>query len=325
MGAGETGRGESARRALDARLRPPYHGEGHLQAPVDDGELESSAPMERREMSILDIFWIYFILASLQPILTQKWLESSRLRLLRKIETQRGSRVIALVHRQETMSLLGFPIFRYINIEDSEQVLRAIKLTDPSVPIDLIVHTPGGLVLAARQIAHALKNHPAKVTVFVPHYAMSGGTLIALAADEIVMDPNAVLGPVDPQLGEYPAASILRAVQQKDKNELDDRTLILADISEKAIAQLKACVREILRGKMSDERAEELAALLSTGKWTHDYPLTYEEVKALGLPVSTEMPEEVYAFMELFPQPKQRVPTVQYVPVPVRQRGDRTQ
>ena len=168
-------------------------------------------------MSFGDFIWLFFIFTSLQPMITQKLLEASRLRSLRRLEEQHRSRVIALVHRQETMSLLGFPIMRYINIEDSEQVLRAIKLTDKSVPIDLIVHTPGGLVLAARQIAHALNKHPAKVTVFVPHYAMSGGTFIALAADEIVMDPNAVLGPVDPQLGEYPAASILKAVSQKDK------------------------------------------------------------------------------------------------------------
>jgi ClpP class serine protease len=239
---------------------------------------------------------------------------------LRNLEELRRSRVIALVHRQETMSLLGFPILRYINIEDSEQVLRAINLTDKTVPIDLIVHTPGGLVLAARQIAHALNNHPAKITVFVPHYAMSGGTLIALAADEIVMDPNAVLGPVDPQLGEYPAASILNAVAQKDKNEIDDRTLILADISEKAIRQLRLAVREILIDKLSDARAEEVAEILSTGRWTHDYPLTVNEVRELGLPVSTDIPREVYDFMELFPQPKQRNPSVQYIPAPVRQK-----
>ncbi len=275
-------------------------------------------------MSVFDILWIYFILTSLQPMLTQKWLEVSRMRLLRKLEEARGSRVIALVHRQETMSLLGFPIFRYINIEDSEDVLRAIKLTDKSVPIDLIIHTPGGLVLAARQIANALKNHPAKVTVFVPHYAMSGGTLIALAADEIVMDPNAVLGPVDPQIGEYPAASILKAVGQKDKNRIDDQTLILADVSEKAIRQLKAAVHNILKGKMDDGRADELAETLSTGKWTHDYPLTVDEVKALGLPVTTDMPESVYEFMGLFPQPKQRASSVQYIPVPARQRGERS-
>jgi ClpP class serine protease len=96
-------------------------------------------------MGILDIFWIYLILTTIQPVITQKWLEAARLRLLRKLERSRGSRVIALVHRQETMSLLGFPIFRYINIEDSEEVLRAIKLTDKSVPIDLITHTREGL------------------------------------------------------------------------------------------------------------------------------------------------------------------------------------
>jgi ClpP class serine protease len=276
-------------------------------------------------MNVSDIFWFFFIFTSLQPLITQRLLEASRVRSLRNLEKLRGGRVIALVHRQETMSLLGFPILRYINIEDSEEVLRAIKLTDKTVPIDLIMHTPGGLVLAARQIAHALNNHGAKVTVFVPHYAMSGGTLIALAADEIVMDSNAVLGPVDPQLGDYPAASILKAVAQKNKNRIDDRTLILADISEKAIRQLKEVVCDILRDKLSDGRAEELAEILSTGKWTHDYPLTVEEVQKLGLTVSTDMPQEVYRYMELFPQPKQRVPSVQYIPAPVRQREQRPQ
>src|SRR6195256_715080 len=267
-------------------------------------------------MGIADIFWIYFVLMSLQPVISQRFLEWKRADLLRKLEKQRRCRVIALIHRQETMSLLGFPIVRYINIEDSEEILRAIKLTDPDCPIDLIVHTPGGLVLAAGQIAHALRRHRAKVTVFVPHYAMSGGTLLALAADEIVMDPNAVLGPIDPQLNEYPAASILKAVSQKDKNKIDDQTLILADISEKAIAQLKNTVRNILSERMGQEKAEQLAETLATGKWTHDYALTYQELKELGLPVSTEMPADIYRFMELFPQPKQKVPSVQYIPLP---------
>jgi ClpP class serine protease len=276
-------------------------------------------------MNFGDLFWIFFLLSTLQPVITQKLLEASRVRAMRALEKQRHSRVIALVHRQETMSFLGFPVVRFINIEDSEQILRAIKLTDNNVPIDLIVHTPGGLVLAARQIAHALNNHPAKVTVFVPHYAMSGGTLIALAADEIVIDPNAVLGPVDPQLGEYPAASIIKAVAQKNKNRVDDQTLILADISEKAIQQLKAAVQDILLDKMDDARAAELSETLATGKWTHDYPLMVEEAQRLGLPVSTDMPEEVYEFIKLFPQPKQRVPSVQYIPAPVHQQEQRPQ
>jgi Periplasmic serine proteases (ClpP class) len=141
------------------------------------------------------------------------------------------------------MSLLGIPISRYISIEDSEAILRAIRLTPPEMPIDIILHTPGGLVLATEQIAQALVKHKGKVTVFVPHYAMSGGTMLALASDEIVMDENAVLGPVDPQIGNYPAASILKVVEEKNKDKIDDETLILADVSRKALVQVKDFVK----------------------------------------------------------------------------------
>src|SRR3989442_1223355 len=200
-------------------------------------------------MSAFDLVWIFFVLSALQPMLRQRWLEASRTRLIRELERKRKSRVIALIHRQETMSLLGFPLARYINIEDSEDLLRAIQLTDPDLPIDLILHTPGGLVLAAEQIAHALVAHRAKVTIFVPHYAMSGGTLLALAADEIVMGPHAVLGPLDPQVGQFPAVSIVRTVERKEEKgkDIDDQTLILADVAEKALRQVRGVVEWVLR------------------------------------------------------------------------------
>lgn len=271
-------------------------------------------------MGMTDLLWVFFMIAALQPVLRQKMLEASRLRVLQRFERRRGSRVIALVHRQETMSLLGFPLMRYIDIHDSEEVLRAIKLTDPACPIDLIVHTPGGLVLAAGQIAHALRRHPAKVTVFVPHYAMSGGTLIALAADEIVMDPNAVLGPVDPQVGQSPAASVLAVLEQKKPEDIDDQTLILADVSRKAIAQVRRTVQELLAERMPPDRAAALAETLTAGTWTHDYPITAEEARSLGLPVATEVPDEVYQFMALFPQPTRTRPAVEYIPLPYRSR-----
>jgi ClpP class serine protease len=274
-------------------------------------------------MSILDLFWIFFIVSSLLPAIQKRMLQAARLKLMRQLEQQRGSRVITLIHRQETMALLGFPLFRYIDIDDSEEVLRAVKLTDDEVPIDLILHTPGGLVLASELIAHALCRHPARVTVFVPHYAMSGGTLLALAADEIVMDENAVLGPIDPQLGEYPAVSILKVVEQKSVDEVDDKTLILADVARKAIAQVRARARSILAEHLPEERAQELAQVLSEGRWTHDYPFTVEEAQELGLPVTTEMPEVVYKLMALYRQPAQRRPSVQYIPVPYRPAEDK--
>src|SRR5438270_13932259 len=108
-------------------------------------------------------------------MLQQRLLTYQRARLLLSLQRERGSRVITLIHRQETVSFLGIPLARYIDINDSEEVLRVIHLTPDDLPIDLIVHTPGGLVLAAAQIAHALARHAAPVRVLVPHYAMSGG------------------------------------------------------------------------------------------------------------------------------------------------------
>ncbi len=269
-------------------------------------------------VSILtNLLWLAFLVASLfWPYWRRRQVELERIRHIRQLELARGSRVILLVHRQEALSVLGILFARHITIEDSEQVLRAIRLTPPDLPIDLIVHTPGGLVLAAEQIARALKDHRGRTTVFVPHYAMSGGTLLALAADEIVMDQNAVLGPVDPQIGSYPAASILAATAQKDKDRLDDQTLILADIAEKAMRQVRETVREILEPKMDPEAARRLAAILTEGHWTHDYPISHRELQGFGLAVSTDMPREVYELMELYPQPGQGRPSVQYIRVP---------
>ena len=276
-------------------------------------------------ISVFDVFWLFLIFLSFMPLMRQRMLEAARLRLMRKIEKKRGSRVITMIHRQESRSLLGIPIMKFIDMEDSESVLRAIRMTPEDVPIDFIIHTPGGLVLAAKQIAHALMKHPAKVTVFVPHFAMSGGTLIALAADEVVMDENAVLGPVDPQLGQMPAASIVSVLDQKPVDKIDDNTLIMADVAKKALAQMNDTVKEILMHKGWDEkRADEVAELLSQGRWTHDYPLMKRDLEQLGIKVSTDVPEEVYALMDLYEQPMNTKSSVQYVPVPYRHTGGQT-
>lgn len=267
-------------------------------------------------MEWFNLLWIFLILASLAPLIRQRMLEASRVRLLHQLEQKRSSRVIALIHRQENMTFLGFPMARYIDIQDSEEVLRAIKMTDEQIPLDIILHTPGGLVLASEQIANALAKHPGKVTIFVPHYAMSGGTLLALAADEIVMDENAVLGPVDPQIGQYPAVSILNVLETKDHNKIDDETLILADISRKAIRQVKETIQRIGCCHYTPEQSAKLADALASGQWTHDYPISVDEGRQLGLNISTDIPAEIYQLMNLYPQSGQRRPSVTYIPMP---------
>lgn len=275
--------------------------------------------------NFFDLFWIFLVLSSLQPWWQKRQMEVRRVQTLRAFEQQRRSRVILLIHRQESISLLGIPVSRYITIEDSEQVLRAIRFTPLNVPIDLILHTPGGLVLATEQIARALIRHQAKVTVFVPHYAMSGGTMLALAADEIVMDANAVLGPVDPQLGNMAAASVLKVVEQKPIDKIDDQTLVMADLSRKAIQQVQRFVRTLLRDdipkqKIASENVEKIVEALTTGQVTHDYPITVEEATDLGLPITVGLPPAIYNLMELYPQPQGGRPSVQYIPMPYEPR-----
>jgi ClpP class serine protease len=268
-------------------------------------------------MSISDLFWLFFVFTALQPVIRKHMMDAMRTRKIAQLERLRKSRVILLVHRQETMRLLGFPLMRYIDINDSEEVLRAIQMTDEEVPLDIVLHTPGGLVLAALQIARAIREHKARVTVFVPHYAMSGGTLIALAADEIVMCKHSVLGPIDPQLGQSPAASLIKVVEQKPIADIDDQTLILADIGRKAIGQVKQAARELLDRQLPDDKAEALAEKLSTGTWTHDYPIWATLAAELGLPVNTNMPKEIMELMSLYPQPvRTQSGGVEYLPVP---------
>jgi ClpP class serine protease len=261
------------------------------------------------------LIWVLLALLALQPLLTGRWFGMRRTQAIRAIERAHGARVITMIHRQEKAGFFGFAgVGRHIDLEDAQTIIAAIKETPTDVPIDLILHTPGGLVLAAMQIARAVEAHPAKVTVYVPVYAMSGGTLIALAADEIVMGEFSMLGPIDPQISGLPAASIVKARDSKPISDVWDLTVVLADVSEKALAQVKKGAVELLTPRMEQAAAEALAEKLAGGHWTHDYALTADEAKTLGLPVKIGMPSDVLELMKLYPQPVQRS-GVEYLPV----------
>src|SRR6056297_2628731 len=255
------------------------------------------------EFSFSTIFFLFFMVMILQPVLMGRIFAFRREQAIRAIERKRRSRVITMIHRQERRSFFGVNVSRMIDLEDAQSIISAIKATPANTPIDLVLHTPGGLVLAAMQIARAVEMHPAKVTVFVPIYAMSGGTLIALAADEIVMGEFSMLGPIDPQIMGVSAASILAARDAKPVEHVSDLALVLADVSEKATAQVKRGAVEIMTPRMDRAEAEALADKLASGTWTHDYALTPEEATSLGLVITVGLPQEVLDLMKLYPAP----------------------
>ena len=248
------------------------------------------------------ILWVlFFFMLFVLPAMTRRRHAAAVEAEFTRVQKKRKSRIIAIVHRQEAMGLLGIAQLRYIDLNDAEDVLNAIRSTPKNMPLEFILHTPGGLVLPALQIARAIKAHPAPTRVFVPHYAMSGGTLIALAADEIVLNPHAVLGPIDPQIAGLPAASIAAVTQQKKPDAIDDYTLVLADVARKAQAQLERAAEELLAGTVSENAARAVAEQMSSGRWTHDYPIEAEEAAGMGLNVNNQMPAEINGLMALFP------------------------
>lgn len=272
--------------------------------------------------SIGNYIWIIFVLMALQPMVQKFLLNRKRQSQIRRIQTRTNTRVITMIHRQESGSIIGFRVNKHIDIEDAQTIIGAIERTPADQPIDLIMHTPGGMVLAAMQIARAVKAHPGKVTVHVPFMAMSGGTLIALAADEIILGKFSVLGPIDPQIAGFPAASIVAAKEEKPIEHVSDLTLVFADLGSKAIAQIEAGAVELMVDRVGEKDAKRIAHELATGQWTHDYAVTPEYAKELGLPVKIGLLPEVVELMTLFPQPTRMVPSVEYIPINRQQQSD---
>lgn len=265
------------------------------------------------DFSFSNLIFLVFLMIVLQPLISGRLFALRRAQAIRAIERRRKSRVITMIHRQEKRSLFGMNMSNMIGLEDAQSIISAIKATPRDMPIDLVLHTPGGLVLAAMQVARAVEAHPAKVTVFVPIYAMSGGTLIALAADEIVMGEFSMLGPIDPQIMGISAASILAARDAKPVEHVSDLALVLADVSEKATAQVKRGAVEIMTPRMERAAAEALAETLTSGTWTHDYALTPQEATDLGLAITVGLPQGVLDLMKLYPAPV-RQSVVEFLP-----------
>ncbi len=220
-------------------------------------------------------------------------IQLERFDILERLETKRGSRVLTLVHRKEPWSKED----GFISIEDSELLVAQIRRTPPEKHIDLIIHTPGGIVIAAEMIAMAVRNHPGKVTAIVPFYAMSGGTMIALAAHELMMDEESILGPLDPQISGYPSQSLITLPARTPIETISDQMVILSETAQKSVSQVRAFVSLLLVDKLPPAKREKVASFLTGGYVTHDTPIVPAVLREIGLKIVEDIPEEVY---ELF-------------------------
>ncbi len=237
-----------------------------------------------------------------KPPTTKAGILAWRQKIIEDIERERGTKVITMIHKKELWTKPGEG--EEIGIEDTETVLQKLRKVPSNTPVDFIIHTPGGYALAAQMMAMAIKFHPAKVTVMVPFYAMSGGSLMSLAASEIRMEKYSVLGPVDPQIptpdGMWPAGSIATLVKTKPIQSITDRMIIMSDVANLEIENAKAFVIWLLEGKMDKEQAERVADFLARGYMSHATPITLDVARALGLNVVEGIPDKVYELFKTF-------------------------
>lgn len=227
-----------------------------------------------------------------------KVLALERSKVISAIELERQTKVITMIHRREK-GRDG----EYITVEDAEEVLHQVRSAGSDKAIDFLLHCPGGFILPAEHIAIALKDRRAKVTAIVPHYAMSGATLITLAAHEILMDEHSILGPLDPQIQGIPAPTLIKVAKSKPLQYVGDNTLVAADVAEKALKQMERFVTLLLGKRMEEEKAMKIAHFLTGGYLTHATPITAGYAQNLGLPTRVGIPEKFYSLLRLYKPP----------------------
>ena len=218
-------------------------------------------------MSVLTVFLLFVGAGFISPVAQLLALQLRRARRRRRIGHARSSRVVDLVYRIETVAFYGLPAVRYVCVPLTREVLRDLDGVPATASLDVLVHLPPGVVIGLEAVAHALLAHPGKVTLVVPRQAFSGGLILALAADEVLMAEDARIGAVDMQLEGRAVASLLLDRLGSPRGPLDLRPP---------------------------------AAPL----WRRDQPLDAAELRELGLRVSTELPEEWRRHLALFRQPE---------------------
>lgn len=205
----------------------------------------------------------------------------------------RGSLVLKIVHHD---------VDEYIDTDTAIEAIDLIRQAPDNAPIDIVLHTPGGIASATQQILHALKHHPGRKTAFVPYRAKSAGTMIALACDEIVMGTSAVLGPIDPQYSWMPAPILAALTEHKSADRVSDEMIILSKMAKQAVEEARRFSCDYINDAHKKDGTCALTNDLIGGGRNHDYPILPHEAAEFGLNVSTAMPEACYGICQ--PPPK---------------------
>lgn len=201
--------------------------------------------------------------------------------------------IIDFVH--DISERYNYDVPKYIEYEQAFTIINEMRQVKG--PVAIILHTFGGYSFAAELIASAIKAHKFETRAYVPYVAMSGGTVIALAADKIFLGKNAALGPIDIQYGSFSISSLQRLAREKNKEAISDEFLLMSYEAEKdqnaAVDRALSVVDEHHSSKNETWFKE-----LVSGTRSHDHRILFAEAKENGLNVEEDCPTAVYDLVD---------------------------
>lgn len=199
------------------------------------------------------------------------------------------------------------PYMFMVNDNDMNGFMSTIHGLNTTAGLDLLLHTPGGNIAATESLVKYLRSKFGNdIHVYVPHLAMSAGTMIASASKKIVLGKHSSLGPIDPQFGSISAVGVIQEVEfamAELKAKPETQLLWRTTFEKYPVGFLNECRKSILQSREMVERwmvdgmfygepdaAEKSAAIANSlcdkDRWkSHSRHISIEEAAELGLKV----------------------------------------
>lgn len=226
-------------------------------------------------ITLIASFGIWFILYF--PMLLNSMKSGGGLRKLSKI----GNRNVVMIKHTQS-GLFNQSMIDQDTLRQLSQVMNKME----GKPFDLILHTPGGDIFSSLAISRLIKQYPAPIRAVIPLYSMSGGSLLALSTKELLMTPNASLGPIDPQLGSlfrYGSARAWEKIVQFKGKKAEDQSISFAMMGKQYTKSIQTHLRNIIDFDLSSKQKEKMIKFLTDGNIEHAYPLTAVDLEKFGI------------------------------------------
>jgi ClpP class serine protease len=177
--------------------------------------------------------------------------------------------------------------------EEATDLITEINLLDKHTPIDIVLHTHGGGLTACDRVSEALLKRK-HTNAFVPFYAMSGGTKIALATETIALGNGASLGPIDVLYKGIPARDLLQLEMERGDKASEELKLDVKNVRRVLDQEARNACAHIHRRHKGFWGGCELADKLTNGERYHGSRITFKEARRLGIKVKRKLPAVLY-------------------------------